>query len=100
MYSIMYIVYKTNTFRTSTRYPSYTESNKGIKERQGPTLGAVPFTEVSVKTQLSVYTVRERLSEATIPKGIVGGFKFTVLQKNFKEWHERWTKMFDRLARA
>ena len=33
---------------------------------------------MSVKTQLSVYTVRERLSEATIPKGIVGGFKFTV----------------------
>ena len=36
---------------------------------------------MSVKTQLSVYTVRERLSEATIPKGIVGGFKYTVLQK-------------------
>ena len=31
---------------------------------------------------------RERLSEkvlATIPKGIVGGFKFTVLQRNLKE---------------
>ena len=38
---------------------------------------------------------RERLSEkvhATIPKGIVGGFEFTVLQRNLKEWHERpWT---------
>ena len=38
---------------------------------------------------------RERLSEkvhAAIPKGIVGGFKFTVLQRNLKEWHERpWT---------
>ena len=31
---------------------------------------------------------RERLSEkvhATIPKGIVGGFEFTVLQRNLKE---------------
>ena len=27
--------------------------------------------------------------KATIPKGIVGGFKFTVLQRNPKEWHER-----------
>ena len=38
---------------------------------------------------------RERLSEkvhATIPKGIVGGFEFAVLQGNLKEWHERpWT---------
>ena len=38
---------------------------------------------------------RERLSEkvhATIPKGIVGGFEFTFLQRNLKEWHLRpWT---------
>ena len=26
---------------------------------------------------------------AIIPKGIVGGFEFTVFQRNFKEWHER-----------
>ena len=35
---------------------------------------------------------RERLSEkvyASILKGIVGGFAFTVLQRNLKEWHER-----------
>ena len=34
---------------------------------------------------------RRRLSKkvhATIPKGIVGGFEFTV-QRNLKEWHER-----------
>ena len=42
------------------------------------------------------YTLfRERMSEkvhATILKGIVGGFEFTVLQRNLKEWHERpWT---------
>jgi len=24
---------------------------------------------------------------ATIPKGIVGGFEFTVPQRNLKEWH-------------
>ena len=35
---------------------------------------------------------RERLSEkvhATIPKGIVGSFEFTFVQRNLKEWHER-----------
>ena len=26
---------------------------------------------------------------ATIPKGIVGGFEFTILQRNLKEWQER-----------
>ena len=34
----------------------------------------------------------ERLSEkvhATIPKGIVGGFEFIVLQRHLREWHER-----------
>ena len=38
---------------------------------------------------------REWLSKkehATIPKGIVGGFEFAVLQINLKEWHKRpWT---------
>ena len=38
---------------------------------------------------------REGLSEkvhATIPKGIVGGFDFTFVQRNLKEGHERpWT---------
>ena len=33
-----------------------------------------------------------RKVHATIPKGIVGGFEFTVVQRNLKEWHERpWT---------
>ena len=35
---------------------------------------------------------RERLSKkvhAPILKGIVGGFAFTVLQRNLKEWNER-----------
>ena len=26
---------------------------------------------------------------ATISKGIVGGFEFTVLQRNLREWEER-----------
>ena len=33
--------------------PSYKESNKGNKQRQGPTLG-VRFTEVSVKRESTV----------------------------------------------
>ena len=29
---------------------------------------------------------------ATIPKGIVGGFEFTIFKRNLKEWQERlWT---------
>ena len=33
---------------------------------------------------------------ATTPKGIVGGFEFTILQRNFKELHERpWTFVCD-----
>ena len=46
-----------------------------------------------------VNTAILRLSEkllATIPKGIVRGFVFTVFQRNFKEWHERpWTYVCD-----
>ena len=30
---------KTDAFGTGTKCPSYRESNKGSKERQGPTLG-------------------------------------------------------------
>ena len=40
--------------------------------------------QISLRIQL----FRERLSEkvhATIPKGIVGGFEFSVLQRNLKE---------------
>ena len=50
--------------------------------------------EVSVWVQFvpHIQLFRERLSEkvhATIPKGIMGGFDFTVLQRNLREWHER-----------
>ena len=45
--SMQSTVSKTCTFGTSTKCPSYRESNKGSKVRQGPT-GCVRFTEVSV----------------------------------------------------
>ena len=44
------------------------------------------FTGIKENIQL----FRERLSEkvhATMPKGIVSGFDFTVLQRNLREWH-------------
>ena len=51
----------------------------------------------SVKNGTQLF--RERLSEkehATMPKGIVGGFEFTVLQRNLQEWHERpWTYVYN-----
>ena len=40
-------------FGGGTRCPSYRESNKGSKERQGPT-PSVRFTEVSVKRESTV----------------------------------------------
>ena len=45
---------KTDTFGTGSKCPSYRESNKGSKERQGPTLG-VRLIEVSVKRESTVY---------------------------------------------
>ena len=44
---------------------------------------------------LATYNIQlfqERLSEkvhGTIPKGLVGGFEFTVLQRILKEWHKK-----------
>ena len=38
---------------------------------------------------------------ATIPKGIVGGFEFTVLQRNLREWQERlWTYVCECLRKV
>ena len=48
--------------------------------------------ELKGKLNHNIQLFRERLWEkvpATIPKVIVGGFEFTVLQRNLKEWHER-----------
>ena len=44
------------------RCPSYKESNKGNKQRQGPTLG-VRFTEVSVKRESTVNLDNSNLPE-------------------------------------
>ena len=47
-------------------------------------------------TDLTIQLFRERLSEkvhATIPKGIVGGFECTVLQRNLKELVRKAMKM-------
>ena len=48
-----------------------------------------------MQTPANVQLFQERLSEkmhATIPKGIVGDFQFTVFQRNFTELHEKpWT---------
>ena len=44
------------------RCPSYRKSNKGSKERQGPTL-SVRFTEVSVKRESTVYAYEETNNE-------------------------------------
>ena len=44
----------------------------------------------------NIQLFRERLAEnvrTTIPKGIVGGFEFTVLQRNFKELARKAMKM-------
>ena len=38
---------------------------------------------------------------ATIPKGIVGGFEFTVFQRNLREWQERpWKCAFEFLRKV
>ena len=52
-------------------------------------------THTEVNNCFSIQLFREGLSEkvhATIPKGIVGGFDFTFVQRNLKEGRERpWT---------
>ena len=46
------------------------------------------LTKIKKKTNCNIQLFRERLSQkvhATIPKGIVGGFEFTVIQRSLKE---------------
>ena len=58
---------------------------------------AMIFIDIILHSAVHMYyfhiqLFRERLSEkvhATIPKGIVGGFEFTFLHRNLKEWHLR-----------
>ena len=57
------------------------------------TLDDVKADTIAMYTSIQLFG--ERLSDkvhATTPKGIVGGFEFTVFQRNLKEWQERpWT---------
>ena len=66
------------------------------KLSQQATRGACNLNlQVAIVGVQHIQLFRERLSEkvhVTSPKGIVGGFEFTVLQRNLKEQHERpWT---------
>ena len=56
--------------------------------------GNSPFILGQPRTKLYTAISRKVVAKvhATIPKGNVGDFEFTVLQRNLKEWYERpWT---------
>ena len=71
---------------------------------QLPTNQRARFRSVVVTSVMFLQLFRERLSEkvhATILKGIVGGFKFSVLQRNLKELARKATEMcFRRLEES
>jgi len=58
-------------------------------------LTIMTVSDISHSSRHSMQLFWERLSEklhATIVQGIVGGFEYTILQRNLREWHERpWT---------
>ena len=59
-----------------------------LKRRGGGSINVHCCRVLKIYRQL----FREGLSEKvhpTIPKGIVGGFDLTVVQRNLKEWQER-----------
>ena len=70
--------------------PQFGPKLRGGAAPPGPTPGSA--TEVG---KFCIQLSRERLSEkvhATIPKGITGGFEFSFLRRNLKQWHEKpWT---------
>ena len=56
----------------------------------------VPSRGLKLENKTYMYKLKTSFSRkvvekvrSTIPKGIVGGFEFTALQRNLKEWHER-----------
>ena len=68
----------------------------GIKSTQHPALIIFSFLLSPCNGPRIAYIqlFRERLLEkvhATIPKGIVGGFEVTVVQRNLKEEERPWT---------
>ena len=56
---------QTDTFGTETKCPSYRESNKDIKERQGPTLGVR-------STEVSVLVIKSRLVDCQLSHDVTG----------------------------
>ena len=69
---------------------------KGLQYIQALSIFYDTFANVPLLPMLCLHNYiqlfRERLSRkvhSTIPKGIVDGFEFTVLQRNFRECHER-----------
>ena len=59
-----------------------------VRNWSGKTLSPGALLAVLYFSSYHIQLFRERLSEkvhATIPKGIVGGFEFTVLQRNLKK---------------
>ena len=53
-------------------------------------------------TPYYIHLFRERLPEkvlVTIPKGIMGGFEWTVLQRNLEEWHGMFAMLCLRLLK-
>ena len=81
------------SFRTVSYWP---EIDPALSEREMIQIFFKNHCYLGVHcSALCIQLFRERLSEedhATTPKGIVGGFEFTVLQRNLKELHDRpWT---------
>ena len=81
-------------------------TDQGCRLSRGPCSGGVGEAEggrcgnTGQVSMSHIQLFRERLSKkvyATILKGIVAGFLFTVFQRNFKEYlHERpWTYVFE-----
>ena len=58
-----------------------------------------PDESLAFCLRICLQLFRKRLSEkvhATFPKGIMGGFEFTVFRGNLKEWQERpWTYVYE-----
>ena len=95
--------YKAELDKLSTR--TFLVARKATRARSERLALSLSFSLLSCAARAQLFTngelahsqqlFRERLSEkvhATIPKSIVGGFEFTVLQINLKECHNRpWT---------
>ena len=81
-------IFDKNTLLTLSPDKDFPDQNK---YKKSIFIGFQPPLTASFSISLALCSIqpfRERLSEkvlTTIPKGIVGGFKFTVLQRNLKE---------------